>query len=86
VHQTDATAAKSTFCNSGAFRPQHLGNNMTCIIEFTAPPRDRRTAVSTARTDNVVSMADWRSAPHPVRTPTGVFFITNVWGSSGDAA
>ncbi|SEJ82464.1 hypothetical protein SAMN05444007_107246 [Cribrihabitans marinus] len=59
---------------------------MTSILTFTPGTQTRRAPAPRAMTQNVVSMDDWRNAPHPIRTPHGVFFVTNVWGSSGDAA
>ena len=59
---------------------------MNNIIAF-----DRKTAplIHTAvknMTGNIISFVDWKAAPHPFRTPNGVFFTTQNWFFSGDAA
>lgn len=36
--------------------------------------------------DNIVSLAQWASRPHPHRTPNGVFFMTNVLVTTGEPA
>ncbi|SDC76123.1 hypothetical protein [Ruegeria marina] len=59
---------------------------MATIITFRRPDTQRPAGESQGRSDNVLSMADWRAQAHPVRTATGVFFVTSPWGSSGDAA
>lgn len=59
---------------------------MTNIITFTAKSEKTRVIAPSARTGSVISIDDWRAKPHPIRTATGVFFVTNMWGNSGDAA
>lgn len=59
---------------------------MATIITF--PRRDIQTPVSGVEpnADNILSLADWRSRGRALRTANGVFFVSNPWGSSGDAA
>lgn len=59
---------------------------MSNVITFTRKPRTRRDPSRDPAETSVVSLEDWRRVPHPIRTPSGVFFVTNVWGSRGDAA
>ncbi|MCI2399243.1 hypothetical protein [Aliiroseovarius subalbicans] len=56
------------------------------ILAFTGPLSTRAASVSEAVRDNVVSMNSWKKAARPRRTPQGVFFISNVLCTSGDAA
>lgn len=59
---------------------------MATIITFRRPEAQNLAGESHGRSDNVLSMAEWRAQAHPLRTATGVFFVTNPWGTSGDAA
>jgi hypothetical protein len=59
---------------------------MTNIIRFKTKPLPGRELPGAQALNNVISLADHRKRPHPVRTPNGVFFVTNVWGTPGDAA
>lgn len=46
-----------------------------------------RTARWTApRQDNIVSFANWLARPRPMRTPTGVFFTSQVLETRGQLA
>ncbi|WP_425044535.1 hypothetical protein [Primorskyibacter sp. S87] len=59
---------------------------MNNIIAFKNQNATRNVVAKTDQADNVISLDDWRSGSHPVRTCNGVFFVSNVWGTSGDAA
>ncbi|WP_372571450.1 hypothetical protein [Ruegeria jejuensis] len=59
---------------------------MTNVIALTATTSTAPKTSQPHHSDNIVSIEDWRTRPHPVRTPNGVFFVTNMWGHSGDAA
>lgn len=56
------------------------------IISFTAKTVSRRRADTTGPRDNVVSLEAWKRIAQPRRTPAGVFFMTRVLCSAGDAA
>ena len=49
----------------------------------TAPLSAIPGAEATARRNNVVPMAGWRDQARPRRTPTGVFFTTDVLATTG---
>lgn len=59
---------------------------MTNIITFRNTGKKTKNTGNKALVDNVVSLAEWRSAERPVRTPSGVFFLTSTLTSPGDAA
>ncbi|MFA3919493.1 hypothetical protein [Ruegeria hyattellae] len=59
---------------------------MTNVIALTTSTPKAPKAQQPRQSGTVVSIDDWRTNPHPVRTPNGVFFVTNMWGHSGDAA
>ena len=60
------------------------------VIAFTGPANDNRRARTETRQtgsrDNVISFANWVGRAMPRRTPTGVFFSTNVLMTSGNLA
>lgn len=60
---------------------------MTKIIKFATKSTATRTApAKPAGHGVVVNLSDWRKRAHPLRTSSGVFFVTNVIGTPGDAA
>lgn len=61
-----------------------MGSN---VITFTARPKsDRARPALRRRCDNVISFAGWLGRAMPHRTPTGVFFTTQVLVTPGDTA
>jgi hypothetical protein len=67
--------------------PVILGKKMTSnIITFTRQASSRLRNPAPTPQDNVISIEAWTRQAHPHRTPAGVFFMTRVLRSSGDAA
>jgi hypothetical protein len=58
------------------------------ILAFDSARRTKTNAAKPGQKirDNIVSIAQWASRPHPHRTPNGVFFMTQVLATSGDVA
>ncbi|MEX0348423.1 MAG: hypothetical protein AB3N15_03290 [Paracoccaceae bacterium] len=59
---------------------------MTNVIALTVTASKTSKTPQPRQSDNIVSFEDWRARPHPIRTASGVFFVSNMWGHSGDAA
>ncbi|MGH1367876.1 MAG: hypothetical protein ACRBCL_04610 [Maritimibacter sp.] len=58
------------------------------IVAFDSARRKNKSAAKPGQKirDNIVSLAQWASRPHPHRTPNGVFFMTQVLSTPGDVA
>lgn len=58
----------------------------TNIVAFTANSVSRRHAAIAGPRDNIVSIDAWKRIARPRRTSAGVFFMTRVLCTAGDAA
>ncbi|MDA5094638.1 hypothetical protein O2N63_11135 [Aliiroseovarius sp. KMU-50] len=56
------------------------------IIAFRGSTVARSTNAKSMIQTNVVAMSAWKKAFHPLRTPQGVFLVTNVLCTTGDIA
>ncbi|MEM7319944.1 MAG: hypothetical protein AAF408_13085 [Pseudomonadota bacterium] len=59
---------------------------MNNVIEFTAPTASKTRSRAENIKRDVISLDDWRTQPHPIRTSHGVFFVSYTWDTTGDAA
>ena len=59
---------------------------MKNVIAFKSKSAGRRHDVANKTNYNIISLIDWKATPHPIRTPNGVFFTTEIWQFSGDSA
>lgn len=59
---------------------------MNNVISFKPRTTPRMSTAKTQSGSTVISLAEWKKAPRPHRTPTGVFYISAECGYSGDAA
>ena len=67
-------------------RHTKLGMNMNNVIAFLKRNSRSRNARPGTFRNNVLDLTEWRKAPHPIRTPNGVFFVSNVLVTPGDSA